>query len=281
MTNGVWIGVLAPTVLALAMTACSTPVEQRSSVASPTEQPTSSSPTPDPVTMPDLIGLTSSVAGRRIGQLDGSTRLGLSPSWSGAPVRCDVRPGTVVHQRPPAGTRLRRRQVIRVQTAYLDIGVFRGPCSPTAGDLGPLRGTDATLARRFYRFAADPTLGAPFAPEPVWHGIGSGSVATWVSVAQRADLSAWRLDTLYAERSGPFSALDVLAASGGYYQLHRGTSAGCSGDADDPPAMAGFRSITLSSPRDTTDACLDWWSVTLYLDEDDLIRGVALRLGAP
>ena len=45
--------------------------------------------------------------------------------------------------------------------------------------------------------------------------------------------------------------------------------------------MKAFRSISLTSPRETTDACMDWWSVTLYLDEDDLIRGVALRLGSP
>jgi hypothetical protein len=231
--------------------------------------------------MPDLIGLPSSLAGRRIGELEGSARLGLSSSWRGTSVRCRIRPGIVVHQRPEAGARLRRHHVIQVRTAYLDLTEFRGPCDAADGDLGPVGGPDATVARRFYRFAADPTLGAPFAPEPTWHGIGSGPVASWVGGEERAELAAWRLDTSYAERDGPFSALDVLATSGGYYHLYRGTRADCSFDAGDPPAMARFRSVSLTSPSDTTDACMDWWGVTLYLDEADLIRGVTLRLGSP
>ncbi len=238
-------------------------------------------PPTDPATMPDLVGLPSTAAGRRIGELDAITQLGLGSSWRSTPVRCDVQPGTVVSQRPRAGSPLRDSQTIHVRTAYLDLEEFRGPCDPAGGDLGPVRGPDAALARRFYRFAADPELGAPFAPEPVWTGIGSGSTATWVSVAGRAQLAAWELDTLYAERGGPFSALDVVASSGGYFELHRGTVTGCAGEVSDPPAMKAFRSISLTSPRETTDACMDWWSVTLYLDEDDLIRGVALRLGSP
>lgn len=102
-----------------------------------------------------------------------------------------------------------------------------------------------------------------------------------MSVAGRAQLTAWELDTLYAERGGPFSALDVIAGSGGYFELHRGTVTGCADEVSVPPAMKAFRSISLTSPRETTDACLDWWSVTLYVDRDDLIRGVALRLGSP
>jgi len=281
MTPRGWAGVLASALLTVALAACSTSVEQQPSARSPTRLPTSTAPTPDLTAMPDLIGLPSRLAGRRIGELEGSARLGLSSSWRGATVRCGTRPGTVVHQRPAAGATLRRGHVIHVRAAYLDLREFRGPCDPDHGDLGPRRGTDAHVARRFYRFAADPTLGAPIASAPTWHGIGSGRVATWVGVTDRADLAAWRLDTLYAERSGPFSALDLLATSGGYYHLYRGTSEGCSGDAGGPPAMTGFRSISLTSPRDTTGACMDWWGVTLYLDEDDLIRGVALRLGSP
>lgn len=274
-------GLLASVVLAASLAGCSTTVEEQPSPRSPARLPTSTAPTPDLTAMPDLVGLPSSVAARRIGELEGATRLGLSSSWRGTPVRCGIRPGTVVRQRPAAGAPLRRHHVIHLKTGYLDLRRFRGPCDPAHGDLGPRQGADVDVARRFYRFAADPALGAPLAPVATWHGIGSGPVATWVGVAERADLAAWRLDTLYAERSGPFSALDLLATSGGYYRLHRGTSAGCSGDAGDPPAMAAFRSISLTSPRDTTGACMDWWGVTLYLDEDDLIRGVGLRLGAP
>ena len=88
--------------------------------------------------------------------------------------------------------------------------------------------------------------------------------------------------TEYAERSGPFSALDVLAGSGGWYELREGVSGTCPESAGEaPPGLQGLRALTLSSPADVTSACLEWWGVTLFLDAQDRIRGVAMRLGSP
>lgn len=225
--------------------------------------------------MPELIGLGAVEATGRIAEL------GLGSEWRTATVRCGVRPHTVVRQSPAAGTPLTDGTQVRLSTARLDVEDFRGPCEPTDGDLGPVTGADAALARQFYRFAADPSLGAPFVDGKVWIGIEDGLAATTVSPARRADLDAWQLRAEYAESTGPFSALDVVASSAGYFEVHRGVLPTCPVGNDDPPAdLAGLRAITLTLPAHSIDSCMQWWGVTLFLDDDE-IRGVALRHGSP
>ncbi|MFA6575697.1 MAG: PASTA domain-containing protein, partial [Nocardioides sp.] len=107
--------------------------------------------------MPDLIGLPAVEAATRIGTVAASSDWGRPMT-----VRCEQRPGTVAWQRPAPGTPVSDDVVVEVRTAALDLEEFRGPCDPAEGDLGPVTGTDAALAREFYRFAADPSLGAPF-----------------------------------------------------------------------------------------------------------------------
>ncbi len=171
---------------------------------------------------------------------------------------------------------------VRVRTAALNLDVFRGPCSPPDGELGPLRGPDAHLAHEFYRFAADPSLDAPFAGDETWVGIEAGPTSITLDETERQHLEAWELDAGYAEAVGPFSALDTLAASGGYYELRRGIAATCpEGNADPPAHLADARAISLTAPADVTSSCMEWWGVTLFLDPQDRVRGVALRLGSP
>ena len=245
--------------------------------------PSTPVPVPVPVLMPDLVGLPSADAGRRIGELEASARLGLSSNW-GMPivVRCGARPRTVLYQHPAPGTPLKGRTKIQIRTAALDLDKFRGPCEPHAVNDGPVAEAHATLAREFYRFAANPALGAPFASGDVWVGIEDGPKSTRLAGSALGELVAWELDTGYAERSGPFSALDTLAESGGYYELRDGVAETCPGGNDKaPPELDGLRAISLTAPGDVTSACLEWWTVTLFLDSHDRIRGVALRLGSP
>jgi hypothetical protein len=225
--------------------------------------------------MPDLVGLSSAEAGQRLAEL------GLGSEWRTVTVRCEALPGTVVRQSPAAGAAFADDTQVRLGVGALDLEEFRGPCDPAGGDLGPVTGPDAALARQFYRFAADPSLGAPFVDGDVWTGIEAGLLATTVSPARRADPSAWHLEGEYAERGGPFSALDVLAGSGGYFEVHRGIVGTCPTGDDDPPSeLAGLRAISLTVPEASIDSCMNWWGVTLFLD-GDAIRGVALRLGSP
>lgn len=172
--------------------------------------------------------------------------------------------------------------VVAIRTAAIDLDEFRGPCAPPDGDLGPVTGADAVVARQFYRFAADPSLGAPFAPEDTWVGIEAGPTSVRLGAEERGHLPAWELDAAYAESLGPFSAPDLLARTGGYFELHRGVVGTCpTGDDRAPAELAGLRAITLTAPADTVAACMEWWGVTLFLDAADRIRGVALRQGAP
>lgn len=280
-------GVLAPVLAAvLAVAGCSsddpTP-EPAPSTSSATRGPTSAAPS-EPTTsapagpvVPDLVGLPSAQAQEALGEL------ALGSSW-GPPVtvRCEARPRTVVRQRPAAGTPAGPRTTVHVRTAALDLERSRGPCPAHGTGLGRVSEADEALAQDFYRFAADPSLGAPFARGEVWVGIEDGPTSTSLSNDQLDALASWQLETEYAERAGPFSALDVLAESGGWYELREGVAGTCPqrrGAA--PQELAGLRALTLSSPADVTTACLEWWGVTLFLDAQDRIRGVALRLGSP
>jgi len=251
----------------------------------PSSSPPQASPTPTheapAVLMPDLVGLPSAEALALVGEIEGSSKLGVSSSWTSTFVRCGARPGTVVSQEPAPGTPLERDAVVHLREASLDLNSFRGPCEPTDGDLGPVTGPDAALARQFYRFSANPALGAPFAVGEVWVGIENGLSATTIGESDWNDLAAWELDAAYAEASGPFSALDIAARSGGYYELHRGVPSTCFGNDQTPPELMGLRAISLTAPLDTVSACMQWWGVTLFLDDENQIRGVALRLGSP
>ena len=48
-----------------------------------------------------------------------------------------------------------------------------------------------------------------------------------------------------------------------------------------PPSLATYRRINITPADDSIDACLQWSSVSIYLDDDGVIRGVALDQGEP
>lgn len=275
--------VSAVAVLALLMGGCAREAEPPSTAPEPTPASTPApTPTPraEPVLMPDLIGLPSETAFRRLARIQ--EHLPLRLSWA-RPVAlgCETRPHTVARQRPAPGSPLRHDKDVVIRTAELDLADFRGPCEPEGGVLGPVRGSDAVLARAFYRFAADPTLGGPFAADPTWLGIESGLWETTVAETDRDELDAWRMDTNYAEASGPMLPLDLVAGTGGYFEVHHGIVDTCTADNAAPDALRGLRAISITPPSDVVGSCMQMWAVTLFVDGDDLIRGVALRMGSP
>lgn len=205
--------------------------------------------------MPDLVGMTSPKAGDRLGRLGGRSEWGRP-----VVVGCETRPQTIARQRPAAGTPVRPHTIVRIRTAVLDLDRFRGPCPPHDTRVGAVAEVDAAVARRFYRFAADPSLGAPLTGDGVWVGIEDGLMETTLTGGEVTQLGAWELDGAYAERAGPFSALDTLAESGGYYEVSDGVAGTCpAGNDKAPPVLEGMRAISLTSPEDVTSACPDWW----------------------
>ena len=209
-----WLTVAVAAPLMLAACESQTKGDPRSPSTLPSSSMVTSEP-PPPVLMPDLLGIPSVEARGRLGELEGSFELGLLFE-QGRPVavRCGLRPGAVAFQHPAPATPLEHGSRIAIRLAALNLETFRGPCEPADADLGPVVGPDAALARQFYRFAANPALGAPFASGEVWTGIEDGLAATRLDDDERAHLAAWRLHTSYAERGGPFSALDIVAGSG-------------------------------------------------------------------
>ena len=287
MSSTSWVGGAVVALVALAGAAgCSSDDPTREPAPTPSSPATQASPAtpagpttsaPAAAVVPDLLGLPSAEAQELLGEL------ALGSTW-GPPVTagCEERPRTVVRQRPAPGTPISARTTVQVRTAALDLEQFRGPCPARGSSVGEVSQVDEALAEDFYRFAADPSLGAPFTDGGVWVGIGDGPTSTTVAGDELGELAAWELETEYAERSGPFSALDVLAASGGWYELREGVVGTCPEGAGEAPAeLEGLRALSLASPADVTSACLEWWGVTLFLDAQDRIRGVALRLGAP
>ena len=121
------------TAMLLILGACQSPGGGATRPAPDTHSPPSSSPkTRAVVLMPDLVGMASAEAGRRIGEIEGTYRLGISSSWRSQVIaRCGTRPDSVTRQRPAPGTPLKRRTVVQVRTAALDLDKFRGPCEPT------------------------------------------------------------------------------------------------------------------------------------------------------
>ncbi len=251
--------------------------------AEPDPLPTSAPASDAALVMPDLVGLPSTEAQRVLGDLQADGALQLWSSWERpVTVGCRMRPGTVAWQRPAPGAELTNVTEVRIRTAALDLARFRGPCHPPDGNRGPVRGQDSDLAAGFYRFASDPSLGAPFAFGPVWVGLEDGPTSVLLEGPALADLAKWEIGKAYAERAGPFSALDTLASSGGYYEVHDGIATDCSPTGGTAPSdLTDLRAISLTSPADVTSACMEFWAVTLFLDGHDEIRGVALRLGSP
>ncbi|WP_183095461.1 PASTA domain-containing protein [Nocardioides stalactiti] len=284
--RGAWAGMAAAAAVA---SGCGAEPDVATRAVEPTSPPVPSSAVSSPpststdlgVVMPDLVGLPDEVAGIRLRQGErASLDLGLELARPVLVSDCSVPPETIVTQRPAAGTLLAKGQDVVLRSAQLDLAVFRGPCSPADGDLGPVTGPDAALARAFYRFAADPSLGAPFGDGPLWVGIEGGPTSAMISPEDRSSLAAWSLDALYAESSGPFSALDLVASTGGRFEVHDGIPGCFTGDGV-PAELADLRPISITRDADLVGACLDWWAVTLFVDEDDRIRGVALRMGSP
>lgn len=150
---------------------------------------------------------------------------------------------------------------------------------------------DTALLDDLVAFAVSPnaeTVSAlPFAAQ-VHLGLGPAVVATQPREALRSR-AAWNVD-LEAFRGyvGPFNALELIAdhvgTSGSLdrFEISNGNHPHCAGPPVPPPAeLADQRRLSLQPAEELIDGCLEWFTVDLFLDEENTITGVTLDLWEP
>jgi hypothetical protein len=121
-------------------------------------------------------------------------------------------------------------------------------------------------------------------------GLG-GEVLKELPEEELLERSAWRLDGSYAERSGPFSALEQIASYPGEnppdYELTNQFESRvrlvCLTQAYRPPAsyLEQGHAINIQPLLSKDLSCQDWWSVDLTVNDVGQITGVFLVLGEP
>lgn len=142
------------------------------------------------------------------------------------------------------------------------------------------------LAQSMVRFASGQQTIAeiPFTDE-VSLGLADRLLARR-SAEELVDVRAWLVDAGpegFRERSGPFSALELLA-SAGETVVSIGPHGSC--NTPDPPipapaGLAGLRIVSIQPVPGAVAACMQWWSVDLYVTPAGEISAVTLDMGAP
>jgi hypothetical protein len=129
--------------------------------------------------------------------------------------------------------------------------------------------------------------GIPFADE-VWLGLGDELLERHPR-DEVIDSISWGLDAdAFRERVGPFSALEVLAdwnvQPAGILVREAlvlvGPHPRCASGPVAPPAqVAGLRRVSVQPVR--WAACLSWWTVDFFFNDDGLIEAITLDFGDP
>jgi hypothetical protein len=87
----------------------------------------------------------------------------------------------------------------------------------------------------------------------------------------------------FRERTGPFSALDVVADAGGV-RTSTGRHGSCTAAEEPlppPPELSTLQVISTQPDRRDVAACMQWWAVDLFVTDGGRIIGVDLDLGSP
>lgn len=144
------------------------------------------------------------------------------------------------------------------------------------------------LAQALVRFARAPgpeTMAGVRLTEEVSLGLGDELVARR-SADDLVQAHAWVIEAGEAgfrERSGPFSALDPLAQANRNV-VSVGSYSSCNAPnrpAPPPAAVAELRRISIQPDPGGMVACMQWWSVDLYITPTGEIAAITLDFGAP
>ena len=141
---------------------------------------------------------------------------------------------------------------------------------------------DLSLADTLSAFAGDPTRATwaaiEFAPE-VALGLAD-EVQTTVESGDLIDPGTWMLEKEpFRGRTGPYSALDLLANAGPVV-VTVGPHDHCASPPVPAPAeLADLRRVAIQ-PLEAT-SCLEWFTVDLFVDDDGTVHGITLDLYEP
>jgi hypothetical protein len=144
---------------------------------------------------------------------------------------------------------------------------------------------DEELIRTFLAFAADPgpeSAALVGFADVVHLGLGN-TLRVELDRAQLADARKWSIeveaDELFRAGGGPFSALDIASRSTGDVQVSLGPHPHC---ASPPmPAPVEVAALRRVSAQGTSDSCLSWWTVDLFVTPEGEVAAVTLDLWEP
>lgn len=197
-----------------------------------------------------------------------------------------------------------RRDAIMVHYAGYEViyvpeftaGLTPVPYPNDLQQVGDVRGSDLALARAFAAFAvrteADTLSALPLAPDGVQVGLGLtlrrtpvadlAQAATWSSTANGFAGRTGRINTLNVLRDHLLRDLIDSGPNAGKLQVVEGETQRCAGPPLAAPAgLVGLRHLSLQPAAGSIEACLDWFSVDLYLDESGRVTAVRLDLVEP
>lgn len=155
------------------------------------------------------------------------------------------------------------------------------PAEPTGLVEGPTS-DDLSLADAVIAFASDPSDSTwdalPFAPEMAL-GLAD-DILVRVDATALADPQTWVLEKEpFRARTGPYSALDLLATAGAV-DVTVGPHDHCaSPPVPAPDGLEDLRRVAIQ-PVDAT-SCIEWFTVDLFVDGDGVVHGITLDLYEP
>lgn len=166
--------------------------------------------------------------------------------------------------------------------------VARVPLTPTPGDApGDIADAEAIAATVIeYARVRDAAAFARLSLASDVHFALADQVVAYRPAAALVDPEQWLIDpgaNGFRERTGPFSALELVAASE-EVAVTEGPPRTCTApnaQAPVPPEMAAHRLISIGPVSGSIATCMHWWAVTIYLDEGGAVAGIGLDVGAP
>jgi hypothetical protein len=183
--------------------------------------------------------------------------------------------GGSAQQTRPTATTGPSTTFIETTTSTLAFGPRTGPTTPE----------DEALAARFLELAAAPDHeGVEALPLPDRVTLGLGPVLFSDRSSEELEgVAGWTLDLeLFRGHTGPFSLLELAAASTTDTVTLVGDHPRCASPAQAPPVeVAELRRVVIEPDPAAIASCIEWWRIELYVTPNGEVAAVTLDLWEP